>query len=284
LQGGVDLLGVAAPQSDVQHGLHDPVHPRQALAAEVAQVAEDGGGLVGDGTIEHLGEQCGDLVESDGLRAGQVVAAAVMSSGGEHHAGHDVAEVAYVVERDATVPGGDHYPVVVADVAAVGVAEVLGEEPGTQDGPGQPRCLQVGLDPMVWDDAVGLRPGHRGEHHVLHAPTGCFVDQGVQRWANTGDRGWAQQEHRAHVLDRAREGRGVGQVERDRVDAGQAVVDPGGVTAGGAHREARVHERRDDGATDVAEGTDDEDGGSHDGLRGSGTRRRIRYETVALHC
>lgn len=63
LAGGIDLLGVATPQPEVEEGLHDALRDRELLAAEVAQVADGRSGFGGDGLVELGGQQGGQVAE-----------------------------------------------------------------------------------------------------------------------------------------------------------------------------------------------------------------------------
>ena len=130
-----DALGLAEAEAGVQGGLHRGLRPRLALPAEVGEVAKDAGGDVADAAARRLGEGGGDLHEVDRAGAGQVVGLAEMRGGVAEDGRRGVGEVAEVDEGDLAAAGGQVEPVVLPDVAQVGLLEVLGEEAGAEDDP-----------------------------------------------------------------------------------------------------------------------------------------------------
>lgn len=159
----------------------------------------------------------------------------------------DLGDVAHVDEGNGASPRGDVEAIVLADVVAVGVREVLGEEARAQE-----RRRHAAREQVLFDDvvrhpvlAIGALDGEEGD--VLDAGFDRPVDQHVKRPLYVGN-GWrSQQEEPARASERARVGRRVVEVEGDRQH----------VPTQGPPRLRRTPDARDTGHPERAQGRDD---------------------------
>ena len=158
-------------------------------------------------------QHCRDLVEVERCRSGQEVAnPAVSFRVPEDHRGH-ITEVAHVNERCAALPRGQVDAVVLDDVAAVSVGEVLREEPRPQGRPRQTGGQKMRLHPVVRHNPVGVSARHRREHDMLDAGPLGGVEERVQGPADANNGRRPDQEQAASPAQRGLERRRHGEVE-----------------------------------------------------------------------
>lgn len=192
----------------------------------------------------------------------------------------DIGHVAHVDERDATSACRNVDAIVLHDVAKVRVAEVLREEPGSQDRP-PVALLQVLLDRVVGDERVLVGPCDGEEDDVLHAPFPGLVDERKKGLGDLGDCRGAHQEEGVGAV-RAGERRAIEEVQSGELDVvPERFSGAGFVVHRGANLEATCPRGADDLETDVARRSGDEDL-RHDVQRPSNARNEgeTRFDSI----
>src|SRR5699024_3083689 len=126
-------------QPHVQHRLDEGLHPWSAPAVYVAQVPQRGRLTVLDRIPELRGQNLGDVVEGQALRARKQVFGRLMGGRVREDDRRRLADVTRIDERGAPLPRWQVDLLLTNDVRGVGVSEVLGEEPRPQNRPREAR-------------------------------------------------------------------------------------------------------------------------------------------------
>ena len=183
----------------------------------VADVSRQAGTGVPDRSAQFGAEDVGDLVVRQGARTGDRPGFPAVGGGVEKRRRGDRSNVLGVHERGRPVAGRDDDLVAVANVGRVGGGEVLVEERGADERPGQARGPQPLLHGGVRHDLVLLRPLQGQEHDVAYAGVPSGRDGGQQVAAYIADRRGTHEKHRLHALEGRRPRAGVGEIEGDDV-------------------------------------------------------------------
>ena len=125
--------------------------------------------------------------------------------------------VASVDESDSSLGSGHVNAVILYNVVAVGIPQVLGKEPRPQNRPPRRASLKVLLDSMVGHPGLVGGSGYRDEDNLLYSSLAGHVDEGVEGSLSVGYGRGAQQEEGFAVGDRRPKGLGLKEVKRHRV-------------------------------------------------------------------
>ena len=165
----------------------------------------------------------------------------------EHQRG-ELGDVANVYESDAALPRGQEEASFGGDVLAVRDAEVLREEPRTQERMAHLAEREMLLDGVMRNELVGRSARARQEDDVLHAALHGDVDERQKRRLHHRDGRRSNEEDRIASVERTVEGVVRLVVEHRRID----VVSVHGADA--LDREVRSTQRmatRGDGPDDL---------------------------------
>lgn len=265
----VDPRGVPEAQPHVKDGLHQDLRPRHAPPAQVPRVAGNARGPIANLATEARAELGGDGLE--GHRRGTRERPGLPSKSRLGEAPRrQLGDVPHVDEGHAPATGGNVQPIVVADVGAVGVAEVLGEEARSENRGGDTAREEVRLDRVVRNPDLAIGAVDRQEDDVLDARLEGAVDEHVERVADVRNGRRPQEEEAARPTNGGRVGRRVPEVERDgaRVPS-ERPTSRIGIGASRDEGDAELAERPHDVAPHVAGGARDEDRSDHVGHEAS---------------
>ena len=152
----IDARRLPQPQPEMEDRQNRRLPERRPLAQQVPHVTEHAGGLVADRPPQPLRQQPSRLVQGDRCGPGQRISPSGMSGRLEQRHRRHLGNVARVDEGDPAAAGGNVDAPVPGDVAAVGVAEVLGEKSRAQQGPARRSRLQLPLYRVVRNQRVLL--------------------------------------------------------------------------------------------------------------------------------
>ena len=182
------------------------------------KICWDAGWLVANSVRKRIGKDARDLGEGKRFRSGKRVRPAAVCRWVGERVDRDFGDIAQINKRDSTCASRDEDAVVAPDVVTIRVAEILGEEPRSEDGPSLRSRPKVLFDGVVWHERVVSRTGNRNEHHLGYTVRSGDIQEYIESPLGIRDGGRTQQEHGIAACDGGTARARIEEVEAHGVD------------------------------------------------------------------